>query len=141
MRINTPLEEMSRQQVKKICKIIIDWCFDHLGENKRIKKDLLIEMVYDETDASEGFAEYDIDEENRIIRIFMSANKTIKHLIFSFLHEYTHDLQPVTTKYDKLRRRYGYINHPQEKQARRNEDRFAKVCWNDIRPKVEKLFD
>jgi hypothetical protein len=140
MRINTSLKGMSRKQIKQICKIIVKWCLAHLGENHRIKKKLKIETVYN-TPVFEGYAEYDIDEEFRIIRVFMDYNPTIKQLISSLLHEFQHNLQPVTTQYDKLQKKYGYHNHPFEKQARKTEERFTKVCWDDIRPKVEKLFD
>ncbi len=139
MRITTSLKKMTRKQIKKICKIIIRWCVDHLGENHRIKKELRVKLDYIEK--YEGKAEYDIDEEHRIITIYVLNAKTIKDLICDCIHEMVHDVQPVTTRYDKLYKKYYYKNHPFEKAARKMEDRFYKVCWGDIRPKVEKLFD
>ena len=140
MRINTSLKKMSRKQIKQICRIVIRWCVDHLGENHRIKKDLKIETVYN-TPIFDGFAEYDIDEDNCIIRIYMDFNPTIRHVILACLHEYRHYLQPTTTKYDKLYKKYFYKNHPFEKEARQTEEKFYQVCWEDIKPIVEKLFD
>jgi hypothetical protein len=140
MRINASLKKVPRKQVKQICKIVVNWCTDHLGQNCHVKKDLKIEIIYNNP-VFEGYAEYYIDEDYRIIRIFMDFNNTIKQLISSILHEFTHDLQPVQSKYDKLQKKYGYRNHPLEKQARRMEDRFTDICWDDIKHKVEKLFD
>lgn len=140
MNINSRLDKMTRRDIKKICKIIVIWCVKHLGENNRIKKDLMVEMIYN-NGFYEGLAEYDVSEDYRIIRIYIDYNPNIKCLISSIIHEFTHDLQPVTSKYDKLHKKYGYINHPQEKAARKNEDRFTKVCWEDIKLKVEKVFD
>ena len=140
MRITASLSRLSKKDVKKISRIILDWCFAHLGENKRIKKELVLELDYVEPKTS-GFAEYEI-EEDRIIRIFMQSVNTFYDLIASIIHEYTHDLQPVTSYYDKLFEKYKYYSrHPFEKQATKMENRFVLVCWEDIRHKIEKILD
>jgi hypothetical protein len=131
---------MSRKQIKQICRIIVKWCLAHLGKNHRIKKKLKIETVYNTT-IFDGFAEYDIDDDYRIIRIFMDYTPTIEYLLKNIIHEYCHDLQPVTTKYDKLQKKYGYKNHPLEKQARALEERFYRVCWNDVRGDIDRCIN
>jgi hypothetical protein len=135
MRINSPLARLSVKQVKQIVSIIIYWCFNHLGENIRIKKPLNIELDFESN--TFDCAEYDVDEEERIIRIFMINNNNVRDLISAILHEYTHDGQPKAA-YDRLYKKYGYSRHPHEKQAYKIEKRFTLVCWNDIKHEIAK---
>lgn len=139
MRINSSLSKLSTKQVKRITRIIIDWCFDHLGENKRIHKDLKVVLDF-KTDEKVYCADYDIDDDERLITIYMNMTKTVKDLIQNCLHEYQHDLQPNST-YEKLYKRYGYKNHPHEKEARKIEERFWAICWEDIKSRVDKAID
>ena len=140
LRIYTSLKHLTIPQVKRLSKVIVIWCIDHLGENKRIHKPLFLELNADTTD-SDTLAEYEIEEDKRTIRIFLHSIKTIKDLISCIIHENIHDIQPTTTKYDKLYKKYGYANHPHEKHARKMEDKFTRICWDDIRPKVQKILD
>lgn len=136
MRLNSHISKLSTKELKKLTRLIVKWCLDHLGENKYMKhRDLRIELDYnpDETD----YAEFDMDEDGRVIRVFVVVNVTIKDFISSVLHEYCHGLQ-VWYKYDKLYEEYGYKKHPFEKAARKIEERFTHVCWDDIRLKLDK---
>jgi hypothetical protein len=134
---NTPLASLSVRELKKITKLVIVWCLDHLGENRRVKnKPLEIELDFNPDEKYCG--EYDREEDRRIIKIFINdinKNKKIKDLIATGLHEFRHDLQPFYL-YDYLYHKYGYKNHPHEREARRTEKNFSHVCWEDIKHKV-----
>lgn len=135
MRFNSSIKDWSTKDIKFLVRAIINWCIDHLGENTRIShKNLRIELDFNEEESDYG--EYDRDEEDRIIKIYMARNKTIKDMVGSGLHEYVHDLQPYHV-YDKLTEKYGYYNNPQEKEARKIAERFTRICWEDIKYKVK----
>jgi hypothetical protein len=116
----------------------MNWCFDHLGENRR-RQELTIELNYDKNE-KDYYGDYDVEDGEAVIRIYMNVNKTIKDLISSVIHEYVHNLQPNST-YDKLYRRYGYKNHPHEKEARKIEEKFWAICWDDVKHKIDKIID
>ena len=134
IKLNSLLSSLSTAQSRKLAKLVFGWCLDHLGENFRKKhKDLEIQLDY--TPKIDYYGEYFIEEDIRLIKIFMNHNKTVKDFISSGLHEYVHDMLP-DTKYDVLYKKYGYKNHPHEKKANKIANNFTLICWEDIRFKL-----
>ena len=59
VRINTSILKLKEKGIKYLSKLVINWCFDHLGENSKIRKPLIICLDYNK----EGdCAEYIIEE-------------------------------------------------------------------------------
>lgn len=129
MTINSHISGYSPVQLQKIVKLVINWCRMNIGENRRTKKNLYVRLDFD--DDAEDFADFDVEKRGRIITLYICRNKTIKDLISSCIHEYTHALQ-FWTKYWKLYGQYGYKRHPYEIEAREiSEDNYLQ-CWNEI---------
>lgn len=133
IRLNSLLSNLTLRELKIITKLIVNWCFDHLGENKRLKYNEL-EIDLDFSTEETDYAEYDYEDYCRTIRIFVNNNKNIKDLIQSLLHEYCHFLQPVASKYDKLLEEYKYYSkHPFEIEANKISEKYGRVCWDSIK--------
>lgn len=134
IRLNSLISNLSTYEAKRLTKLVFNWCLDHLGENFRKKnKDLEVELDY--TLNPDCYGEYLIEEDRRVIIIYMNHNKTVAHFVETCLHEFSHDLLP-DSKYEILQKKYGYKNHPHEKKANKISERFTYVCWNDIMCKV-----
>lgn len=130
MRINTNLKNLTNGQTRKIVEKTVKYCEENLGINKRkgecsisVKKQNLNEEVL-------KYGEYCPDVHT--IRVFKNNCKNIKDLIETTLHEYTHSLQPVKSKYFKMLKVYGYENHPMEIEAVENE-KLCKDVWKKIK--------
>jgi len=120
IKLYTPMSELSLSQVRDICKFGIEFCSKELGVNRRhmdqisfsIRTDRRFRLIY--------YGEY-CPIINRIY-IFRNNIENVKDMIQVFIHEYTHSLQPIKTKYSKMLNQYGYDNHPHEIEANRNAD-------------------
>lgn len=135
IHLNSLLSRFNIGEIKKISRLIIFWCFDHWGDNNRIKKPLRIHLDYDKE--SDYYAEYIIEKKEHILRILLNKNKTIEDLISSILHEFTHRLQS-DKEYDRLSKKYSYSKHPHEKMAIKISEHFSRVCWNDLESRIKK---
>ena len=131
MELGTKTAQIDRKTLRRLGKQILSWCVKNLGKSSRARKRLYLELVFDD---SVEFCALFIVGKYRVIRVFMKRAKTVKILIDAIIHEYTHHLQ-VACHYNKLLERYGYKNHPDEIEARKNERKYCKVCWNDIQDK------
>jgi len=102
------------------------WCKRHLGVNKRKKFEPIWSVVkgYD-TDCGA----YDADDNE--IWIYWDQCEDVRELIATCIHEWTHQLQPIRTKYYKYPG--SYSRNPYEREARRNEDKYTKECWTHIK--------
>ena len=62
---------------------------------------------------------------------------TLGDFIKVFIHEYTHYLQPIKTKYHKMLDECGYENHPHEIEAEDNAqllyNKFMKEYRNSLK--------
>ena len=130
LRLNTNLKNMTSGEIRKIVEKTVRYCEDNLGINKRkgrcsisVRKQNLNEEVL-------KYGEY--CPYGHTIRIFKNNCTNIKDLITSTLHEYTHSLQPVKSKYFKMLKMYGYENHPMEIEAVENETLYLDV-WKKIK--------
>lgn len=63
------------------------------------------------------------------ITIYRNNINNVRDLIRVFVHEYTHSLQPIKTKYYKLLDKYGYVDHPFEIEANNNGDMYYNQLW------------
>ena len=114
----TSMRDLSNKEVKKIVKLTLRYCEQNLGVNRRKSTPLSLVMCdnpYDEC----YLGEYDpVDNQ---INIFTDEIGSLGALTSTIVHEYTHYLQPILTKYAKMLDEYGYDKHPYEVEARDNE--------------------
>lgn len=116
----------------RIGKMAFTWCRKVLGVNNR--KSLLIEYIFStEMDDPKVCGEYD-DIEN-IIFIYYRNCDDVRELVATILHEWQHSLQPLRSKYHKVKG--PYCRNPFEIEARKTEVMYSAV-WVDIKPKVNK---
>jgi hypothetical protein len=94
--LNTKIESLGRKEVVSIANICLRWCRRHMGVNNR-KKYQPIWYVVKGYDSDCG--EYDATDNE--VYIYYNNNLDIRELIGTCIHEWTHQLQPILTKYDR----------------------------------------
>jgi len=115
-----------------IAMATIDWCTKNIGVNHRYPVPgitLLGGITY--YIPENVYGEYDSEE--NLIEINLPCNTYVRCLIKTIIHEYTHYLQPIRTKYQKLAKKYGYYDNPLEVEARYSENNRYKDCFKDIK--------
>ena len=133
MYSNTKTSTLSKKQVKKVLRFCAKWCHENMGVNNRKRSDL----TYSYGDDGEGFYGFYCPYVNHI-RICVNECKTVGRLTSTFIHEYTHYLQPVTTKYASANAEFGYWNNPFEVEARMMEKKLNRYLLSDLRGKMSK---
>lgn len=132
MKLLTKTESLSFSDVTTIATATIDWCEKNIGVNWRYPRprlSLLGGVIDDMPNTMYG--EYDV--EDNIIIINLQCNVYVRCLIKTIIHEYTHYLQPIKTKYQKLAKKHGYYDNPLEVEARFNENTKYKDCFKDLK--------
>ena len=132
MKLLTKIVDMSFSDTTGLALGVIDWCEKNIGVNKkrhRPRLTLLGGIIDDMPNTTYG--EYDVD--NNLISINFERNVYVRSLIKTIIHEYTHYLQPVKTKYWKLEKKYGYHDNPLEVEARFNENTKYKDCFKTLK--------
>lgn len=124
--LNTKVQGLGRAPAVSITNMALRWCKRNLGVNKRKKFEPIWSVVkgYD-TDCGA----YDADDNE--IWIYWDQCEDVRELIQTCIHEWTHQLQPIRTKYYKYPG--SYSKNPYEREARRNEDKYTKECWTHIK--------
>jgi len=111
------LSTMTKKEINRVVYLTVWYCRHVLGENRRrpIPK---VKVGINKNDNG-YYGEYcPVDNE---IRVFTDEVRTLGTLTSVIIHEYTHYLQPIASKYYKLLKEHGYDNHPFEIEARNNE--------------------
>ena len=127
--LKTPTAELSVYQIRTIVRETIMWCQNNLG-TKSYKVDYSVRTLGKNYTPAYGC--YDFN--SRTIMVFRNYAPTVKMVVRSVLHEYTHYLQNLRW-YNNVLAKVGYENHPQELEARGMENLYS-VCWNEIKNKI-----
>ena len=130
MRINTNLNTLTHKEIRHIVDKTISFCEVKFGVNKRKGCSKVIVKSQSKNDDFLKYGEYRPD--THTIIVFKNNCKNVSDLITTTLHEYTHTLQPVASKYYKMLKKYGYENHPMEIEAIENE-KYYKEVWKKIK--------
>jgi hypothetical protein len=81
-----------------------------------------------------------------VITVYLASNRSVKELCETVIHEYKHYLMN-DDEYDVLAnimkkrgrdKEYMKYNHPHEKRARRMENKWGEICFNELRNKLYK---
>jgi hypothetical protein len=132
MKLLTKIVDMSFSDTTGLALRVIDWCEKNIGVNKkrdRPRLTLLGGIIDDMPNTTYG--EYDV--ENNLISINFERNVYVRCLIKTIIHEYTHYLQPIKSKYWKLVKKHGYHDNPLEVEARFNENTKYKDCFKSLK--------
>jgi len=132
MKLLNKTEDLTFSQSTSITISVIDWCENNIGVNWRYPRPrfTLLGGIVDDM-AKTTYGEYDV--EDNIISINLERNVYVRCLIKTIIHEYTHYLQPIKTKYQKLAKKHGYYDNPLEVEARNNEINLYRNCFKDIK--------
>jgi hypothetical protein len=124
----------SRGDVLRIGRQVERWCRLNMGINNRKKYQPLI-TYYKSLDEDSDMGEYRYWD-NEII-IYYNNCGSVRNLIRTILHEWKHQLQPMS-RYERVLDEVGYEDHPFEKEAEAAELDYKKV-WICIKPKINKI--
>ncbi len=131
--LNTPSETLTRAALLRITQMTITWCRKNLGINQR--KSLLPTFYLSATDTT-GLLCGDYDDIDNEICIYYKNVRDVRELVGTVIHEWTHQLQPCRSKYNKWKGSYN--KHPLEVEAFQAEALWTSPCWKDIKRKVNR---
>ena len=118
------IKNYSVSELKHLSKFVFNYCIENLGINNRKRKPL--GFTIDISKKGEDYYGW-YDSVEHMIYIKLINIKTVKDLVSTIIHEYTHSLQPCRKHYFRLLKEYGYKKHPYEIEARKSEVLFKKV--------------
>lgn len=141
LKKHTLTTDMSPTDISLVVKETVKWCKSNMGIYNRRKsgnfKYRVRPMLKRElNDAGPCMGRF-YSATNTLV-IFPEHNDSVRELIETTIHEYTHYLQPLT-KYNKLSVQYGYNKHPQEVEARRNERKLFTKCFKSVALALKKI--
>jgi len=131
--LNTPIAHLGREPAVRIANMALRWCKKTFGVNNRKKYEPIWTIHKGCGDNVCG--EYD-DADNEV-HIYWDQCEDVKELIATCIHEWTHQLQPITTKYYKYPG--SYSRNPYERQARYKEKKYTPIFWNQYKDKINKV--
>lgn len=120
-------ESLALQELADIARYALAWVERNMGINKRhkIRHSLVIS---DENVGIMGL----YDPYPNKMTVYVKNNEYIRDFIQTIIHEYTHTLQPIKTKYNKYRN-LPVDENPYEVEAMNNELRLYRACWKEVR--------
>jgi hypothetical protein len=127
--LKTPTSELTVRQIRSIVCETIKWCETNLG-TKSYGVDYCVRTHRNKTTPTYGY----YHGASRTITLHRNHTPTVKMVVRTVLHEYTHYLQNLRW-YHNVLSKVGYDKHPQELEARGMEKLYS-VCWNDIKQKL-----
>ena len=130
--LSTPLKQLGRAPTVRIANMALRWCRRELGVNNRKK----YQPIWPVRKADWPVLCGEYDHEANEVLIYYDSIDTVRELLATCIHEWTHQLQPIRTKYFKYPG--SYSRNPYERQARYNEKKYTPVLWADIKHKINK---
>jgi hypothetical protein len=130
--LKTTGEELGRAGMLRIASMAITWCKNHLGVNGRKALYPIWGLSAERMENIVG--DYD-DVENQITIYYHNVDD-VRELIATIIHEWTHQLQPCRTKYNKWKG--SYQKNPLEVEAYEAEALYTSPCWKAIKSKVNR---
>lgn len=117
---------------KRYVMLAIKWCKQNLGVNERKRTKLQIEVTRRSRHIKKCLVYGNYCFYRNKITIHQEACTTIEELISTVIHEYTHYLQS-RNQYKIYEQTYYYSTNPYEREAKRNEEKYTKICIKEIK--------
>ena len=116
----------------------VKWCKQNLGVCKRKRRKLIFELSHRsrKMDKYTVFGVYCFWRNK--ITLYEPNCTTLLEVVSTIIHEYTHYLQS-RTMYIKYEKTHYYSSNPLEKEALRNEKKYAKECLSYIKKLTQNL--
>ena len=112
------------------------WCRKNFGlsDTKRRKLDFIISTQQRKKGRFRFLGNYCFWR-NRMV-IYAPNCESLVEIVSTVIHEYTHYLQS-GPQYRRYEKDYYYSTNPYEREAKRNEEKYAKICLKEIRKKIK----
>ena len=130
--LKTKIEDLGREPTVRIANMVFRWCRRNLGVNGR-KKYAPVWYIRKGWSAGE-MGEYDAYDNE--LFIYWDNIPNVRELIQTIVHEWTHQNQPILSKYYKYPGTYS--RNPYERAARYAEMKWTPVIWNELKHKINK---
>ena len=126
LKPKSDITSLSLNERRRIVNCILDFCKATLGV-KRKKSPLKVSVI------NVDGAEYGHYNPNiNLIMINTFECETLDITVRTIIHEYTHFMQDLRS-YEKLYRKFGYAEHPQELEACDNELKYERRALNYLK--------
>ena len=129
--LNTKITALGRAPAVRIAEMALRWCRRNIGVNYR-KKYLPAWYIIKSPGCESLCGEYDCWDNE--VYVYWDQCTDVRELINTCIHEWTHQMQPIRTKYYKYPGTYS--RNPYERQARYNEIKYTPVVWKQIKTKL-----
>lgn len=117
---------------KQYATFALKWCKDFFGENYRKRTKLRFEFTKRRR-ILKGHTVYgNYCFYRNKITIYEPACNTIYDIVSTVIHEYTHYTQSRNV-YKVYQDNYYYSTNPYEREAKRNENKYTKLCIKEIK--------
>ena len=130
--LKTTIDELGREPTVRIANMVFRWCRRNLGVNGR-KKYAPVWYIRRGWFQDE-MGEYDATDNE--LFIYWDNIPDVRELIRTIVHEWTHQNQPILTKYHKYPG--SYSRNPYERAARYAELKWTPVIWRELKHKINK---
>lgn len=126
---------------KKTCKLTLKkqyaikalkWCKNFFGENDRKRSKLSFEFTTRKRTLKGHMVYGNYCFYRNKMTIHEPACETIYDIVSTVIHEYTHYLQS-RPLYKIYQDNYYYSTNPYEREAKRNEEKYTKLCMKEIK--------
>ena len=128
MKLHSRTKKMTTPELRKLVCETIKWCEANIGKKYK-SRTLKYRVLTLGEKYTPAYGMYCPDKNT--LYVFRNHAPTVKMVIKSVLHEYTHFMQNLRW-YSHTLAKVGYNKHPQELQARGMEIFYDK-CWEEIK--------
>ena len=128
--LRTSTLDLTVFEMRKIVGEVVLGCEKNIGTKRKSHK-----LSYKITSKPYIFPAYGVyyPEHNKIV-IHVDECETVKMIIKTTIHEYTHFLQDLRS-YKRMLKEVGYIDNPYEVEAREMEGLYS-TCWKQIKNNI-----
>ena len=134
--LKTKIKDLDRKEAVRIANMTLRWCRRTLGINRRKSLEptwYVVKGCLD--DVACGC--YDCWDNE--VYIFWDQCETVRELIATCIHEWTHQLQPIRSKYYNYPGTYS--RNPYERAAKYAEWKWTPVVWKELKGKINKTIN
>ena len=134
MKLTTKITNLTKKQQRTVVKETVLWCQGFFGVNNRRKEAFTFKVTPQPKRhfKKHGKIHGQFDEIENVLVVYPENNPDVRELIKTTIHEYTHYLQPIRSKYHDYNEWFSYDDNPLEVQARLNE-KLYRNCWKSIK--------
>ena len=113
----------------------LKWCREFFGENDRKRSKLEFEFTERKRTDKNSMVYGNYCFYRNKMTIHEPACNTLYDIVSTVIHEYTHYLQS-RSLYKYYQDIYYYSRNPYEREAKRNEEKYTKICIKEIRKRL-----